>query len=234
MAKKLINSKVYQALSHIPHPEMPSQNLVGLGLIPEIKIQSNNVTVTLALPFLNIPIKEDLINSIQTAVSSLGNALEVEVVTREMGQDQRAAFMTQTRQNKPYEKSGGHIAKVLAVISGKGGVGKSSVTGLLATELHRQGWRVGVLDADITGPSIPKMFGVFDLPVGGAGGIQPVELHTGIKIMSINLLLPDKNQPIVWRGPLISRAIQKFWSDIAWGDLDFLIVDLPPGTADAA
>jgi Mrp family chromosome partitioning ATPase len=78
------------------------------------------------------------------------------------------------------------------------------------------------------------MFGVFDLPVGGVGGIQPVESHTGIKIMSINLLLPDKSQPVVWRGPLISRAIQQFWSDIAWGDLDFLIVDLPPGTSDAA
>jgi Mrp family chromosome partitioning ATPase len=234
MAKKLTQSEVYRVLANIPHPEIPSQDLVGLGMIPVVEVQGKFVTVTLELPFMNIPIKQDLIDSIREAVSGLQEELEIEVVTREMSPEQRAAFMTTARQEKTFEKSGGKIAKVLAVMSGKGGVGKSSVTGLLAVALHRKGWQVGVLDADITGPSIPKMFGVFDLPVGGVGGIQPVKSHTGIKIMSINLLLPDKSQPVVWRGPLISRAIQQFWSDITWGDLDFLLVDLPPGTSDAA
>jgi Mrp family chromosome partitioning ATPase len=127
-----------------------------------------------------------------------------------------------------------NISSVLAVMSGKGGVGKSSVAGLLASSFRRRGLQVGVLDADITGPSIPKMFGVTHLPEVGPYGVLPVDSITGIKIMSINLLLQDKDQPVVWRGPLIGRAIQQYWNDIDWGDLDFLIIDLPPGTADAA
>lgn len=131
-------------------------------------------------------------------------------------------------------KSNDRIGKVLAVMSGKGGVGKSSVAGLLASALQRRGMQIGILDADITGPSIPKMFGVHQMPQAGPGGIFPVDSSTGIRLMSINLLLPDEDQPVVWRGPLIGRAIQQFWSDILWGELDALIVDLPPGTADAA
>lgn len=130
--------------------------------------------------------------------------------------------------------AGVRIRRVLAVMSGKGGVGKSSVAGLLASALRKRGFKVGVLDADITGPSIPKMFGVHQLPEGGPEGILPIESRTGIKLMSINFLLQDEDQPVVWRGPLISRAIQQFWSDIAWGDLDVLVVDLPPGTSDAS
>jgi Mrp family chromosome partitioning ATPase len=126
------------------------------------------------------------------------------------------------------------IGKVLAVMSGKGGVGKSTVAGLLASALRRRGFLIGVLDADITGPSIPKMFGAHQAPEVGPEGISPVKSRTGIKLMSINLLLPAEDQPVVWRGPLISRAIEQFWGEIAWGDLDFLIVDLPPGTSDAA
>jgi Mrp family chromosome partitioning ATPase len=128
----------------------------------------------------------------------------------------------------------GQVDHVLAVMSGKGGVGKSSIAGLLAASLQRQGQKVGLLDADITGPSIPKLFGAHEMPAGSPDGILPVKSKTGIKLMSINLLLPDEDQPVVWRGPLIGRAIQQFWSDIIWGKLDILIVDLPPGTADAA
>jgi Mrp family chromosome partitioning ATPase len=120
-------------------------------------------------------------------------------------------------------------------MSGKGGVGKSMVSGLLAVSLRRRGHRVGLLDADITGPSIPKMF----FPNGARPGyveeaVLPAETPTGIKVMSINLLLENDDQPIIWRGPLISRAISQFWTDVQWGDLDYLIVDLPPGTSDAA
>jgi Mrp family chromosome partitioning ATPase len=126
------------------------------------------------------------------------------------------------------------IAHVVAVLSGKGGVGKSSVAAMLAVALHRREKGVGVLDADITGPSIPKMFGLHRQPAMSPLGILPVETETGIKVMSINLILPSEDQAVIWRGPLISNVIKQFWRDVAWGKLDYLIVDLPPGTSDAS
>lgn len=132
---------------------------------------------------------------------------------------------------KPNELS--NIAHVVAVMSGKGGVGKSSVTALLAVRLSRHGYRVGIMDADITGPSIPKMFGVKEQPVSLGFGILPVRSRTGISIMSLNLFLPHEDDPVIWRGPLIAGAVRQFWTDVAWGDLDYLLVDLPPGTGDA-
>jgi len=121
------------------------------------------------------------------------------------------------------------------VLSGKGGVGKSSVAGLLAVALRRKGFEVGLLDADITGPSIPKMFFPNSARPGQSPlGILPAETKTGIKVMSINLLLPSEDEAVIWRGPLISGAIKQFWGDVFWGDLDWLIVDLPPGTSDAS
>jgi Mrp family chromosome partitioning ATPase len=127
-----------------------------------------------------------------------------------------------------------HINSIIAVVSGKGGVGKSSAAALLAVTLRQAGHSVGLLDADITGPSIPKML-LPDpgRPMGSPLGILPLETTTGIKVMSINLLLADPNQAVIWRGPLISGAIKQFYGDVVWGDLDYLIVDLPPGTSDA-
>lgn len=129
---------------------------------------------------------------------------------------------------------GNDIKKVVAVMSGKGGVGKSSVTALLASYLSHQGAKVGVLDADVTGPSIPKLFGVHDMPTAGEDGkMVPPESRGGVKVMSLNLLLEDEESPVIWRGPLVSGAIKQFWTEVLWGDLDYLIVDLPPGTGDA-
>lgn len=125
------------------------------------------------------------------------------------------------------------IDHVIAVMSGKGGVGKSLVSALLAITLTKNGYRVGVLDADITGPSIPKLFGVKGVPEMLPSGIVPPSTSTGIKIMSINLLLPNEDDPVIWRGPLIATAVKQFWTDVIWGNLDYLIVDLPPGTGDA-
>jgi len=122
---------------------------------------------------------------------------------------------------------------VIAVMSGKGGVGKSLVTGLTAIALRRRGYEVGILDADITGPSIPRMFGVNGKPAGSDTGLLPVPSRSGIEVMSINLLLPGEDEAIIWRGPLIGRAITQFWEEVLWGKLDYMIVDLPPGTADA-
>jgi Mrp family chromosome partitioning ATPase len=125
------------------------------------------------------------------------------------------------------------IKQVVAVMSGKGGVGKSTLTALLAIALQKKGLRVGILDADITGPSIPKLFGLQQKPEASELGFFPVKSDTGLVIMSINLLLEKEDDPVIWRGPLIAGVIKQFWEEVVWGDLDFLLVDLPPGTGDA-
>ena len=130
----------------------------------------------------------------------------------------------------PHAKS--HIKKVIGVVSGKGGVGKSMTSAMMAVSMRRKGYKVGVLDADITGPSIPKLFGVHGPAMGTEDGINPVESHTGIKIMSINLLLEHDTDPVIWRGSLIAGTVKQFWTDVCWGDVDCLYVDMPPGTGD--
>ncbi len=134
-------------------------------------------------------------------------------------------------ENAPEKVSRPDIKNVIAVLSGKGGVGKSSVSALLAAGARRENYRVGLLDADITGPSIPRMFGINGLSPDSK--VSPAESSLGIKIMSLNLLLPSEDDPVIWRGPLIGGAVKQFWTDIEWGELDYLFIDLPPGTADA-
>ncbi len=124
------------------------------------------------------------------------------------------------------------VKKVIGVVSGKGGVGKSFVTASLATAMKKKGYAVGILDADITGPSIPKMYGVHGPATGSELGIDPIESPDGIKIMSVNLLMEDEEAPVVWRGPVIAGTVKQFWSEVFWGDLDYLFVDMPPGTGD--
>ena len=125
-----------------------------------------------------------------------------------------------------------NIKHVVAVVSGKGGVGKSMVTSLLATLMSQKGYKVGILDADITGPSIPKSFGIMGNALQNELGILPAESKGGIKIMSVNMLLKENDAPVVWRGPVIAGAVKQFWQDVVWGDLDFLFIDCPPGTGD--
>ena len=124
------------------------------------------------------------------------------------------------------------IKKVIGVVSGKGGVGKSMTSALLAVEMRRRGYRVGVLDADITGPSIPKLFGIHGRALGDENGIWPIQSRTGIDVMSVNLLLENEEDPVVWRGPVIAGAVKQFWQEVIWKDVDFLFVDMPPGTGD--
>lgn len=131
---------------------------------------------------------------------------------------------------KPHELS--DIKKVIGVVSGKGGVGKSMVTSLLAVTMQRRGFKTAVLDADITGPSIPKAFGLHDKAMGDNNGIYPVMTKTGIEVMSVNLLLPDETDPVVWRGPVIANTVKQFWTDVIWNDVDYMFVDMPPGTGD--
>ncbi len=125
-----------------------------------------------------------------------------------------------------------HIKKVIGVVSGKGGVGKSLVTSMLAVEMSRRGYKTAILDADITGPSIPKVFGLHEKAEGSEDGIYPVKTKTGIEVMSINLLLDDEKAPVVWRGPVIAGTVKQFWTDVVWNEVDYMFVDMPPGTGD--
>ena len=134
---------------------------------------------------------------------------------------------------KPMNKNS-NIKKVIGIVSGKGGVGKSLVSCLLASRCQRAGLKVGILDADITGPSVPKSFGITSRAMQDETGLLPTVTKTGVKMMSINLLLEDVNPPVVWRGPVISGVIEQFWTDVNWGELDYLFVDMPPGTGDVA
>ena len=131
---------------------------------------------------------------------------------------------------KPHELS--NIKKVIGVVSGKGGVGKSLVTTLLSVTMQRKGYQTAILDADITGPSIPKAFGIKEKAQGTENGIFPCKSKTGIEIMSVNLLLQNDTDPVVWRGPVIAGAVKQFWTDVIWNDVDFMFVDMPPGTGD--
>jgi len=131
---------------------------------------------------------------------------------------------------QPHELS--KIKKVIGIVSGKGGVGKSLVTSLMAVNSQRAGYKTAILDADITGPSIPKAFGLHEKAVGTDIGIMPAVTKTGIEVMSVNLLLPNETDPVVWRGPVIAGVVEQFWTDVVWNEVDFMFVDMPPGTGD--
>ncbi|HAU31380.1 MAG: ATPase-like, ParA/MinD [Desulfotomaculum sp. 46_296] len=144
-----------------------------------------------------------------------------------------AASAAESNKPKIIEQSEyNNIKKVIAIVSGKGGVGKSSVSALMAIGLRRQGYKVGILDADITGPSIPKMFGLNTHPESLDDHILPVKTSSGILVISLNLFLVEEDEPVIWRGPVLANVVKQFWTDVVWGDLDYLIVDLPPGTGD--
>jgi Mrp family chromosome partitioning ATPase len=192
------------------------RSLAKMNLVREISVGDGKASITLASTALSEHAQDWLRGKIGEAVSALPDVAGVEVTYAEA----KASELNDIR-------------SVVAVMSGKGGVGKSLVTGLIGIALARRGYDVGILDADITGPSIPRMFGISGRPAGSDTGILPVLSKTGIEIMSINLLLPNEDDPVIWRGPLIGKVITQFWEDVVWGSLDYLLVDLPPGTADA-
>jgi Mrp family chromosome partitioning ATPase len=171
----------------------------------------------------------------EKALLSFADVKSVQIDFAQMSEEDRKKLFETVRPNLPKLKEFNKVKKIVAVMSGKGGVGKSSVAALLASEARRQCLKVGLLDADITGPSIPRFFGLKSggLPQGEMG-ILPSYTESGIKVISTNLLLPEEDMPVVWRGPLITRAITQFWEETLWGELDLLLVDMPPGTSDAA
>ena len=192
------------------------RSLVKMNLVREVRIAERKVDITLASAALSLENQEWLKDRTSDVVQKLEGVEEVDV-----------SFVD----GKP--KDINEIRHIIAIMSGKGGVGKSLVASLTAIALKRQGCEVGILDADITGPSIPKMFGINTRPSGSDSGILPVSSRSGIELMSINLLLPSEDDAVIWRGPLIGKAITQFWEETLWGKLDYLVVDLPPGTADA-
>jgi ATP-binding protein involved in chromosome partitioning len=225
--------QVYQALQGVMDPEL-QRNLVELGMVRDVAVDDGRVSVTLALTTLACPLKDQIAADARQAVMALEGVGQVDVRLAEMSAEEQQRL----KQGQAQAGSAEHlndVRRVVAVMSGKGGVGKSLVSGLLAIALRRKGLQVGVLDADITGPSIPKMFFPHGARPGeGPVAILPAETRTGIKVMSINLLLEREDQAVIWRGPLIGKAIQQFWGDVLWGTLDYLVVDLPPGTSDAS
>ena len=223
---------VMNALKKVMDPEL-HRSVVELNMVRNLSVKDGTVSFTLALTIPECPLRDQLAEDARTAVQALPGIQDVRVTLGAMTEDERRAVLG-GKDQPPLAAGHNQIARVIAVMSGKGGVGKSLVTGLLATALKRAGHRVGILDADITGPSIPKLFGVHGPLIGGDTGIEPAQSRTGIKLMSVNFLLPDEGEAVIWRGPLISGAIQQFWGDVHWGALDYLLVDLPPGTSDAA
>ncbi|NIV39440.1 MAG: P-loop NTPase [Anaerolineae bacterium] len=226
---------VRKALEGVMDPEL-HKSLIELGMVREVRIKGSQVEIVLALTTLGCPLKDQIMGDVKEAVLALSGVREVEVELTEMtDEEKRRIGIGVPQQEKGAAEDLNEIRRVIAVMSGKGGVGKSLVSGLLAVALHKEGHRVGILDADITGPSIPKMF----FPDGARLGMSPMgpvppQSRGGVKVMSINLLLEEEDQAVIWRGPLVGGAIKQFWGDIFWGTLDYLIVDLPPGTSDAS
>jgi len=226
--------QIEEALQSVMDPEL-GRNIVDLGMVRDIAIVDKQVTFTFALTTLACPLRGQMVDEAKAEIAKLDPSLQVDVHLTEMSEaEKRKVLGREEGDEKPLAEKLNEIAHIVAVMSGKGGVGKSSVAALLAVALRRQGKRVGVLDADITGPSIPKMFGLHDRPFVGPFGLMPAQTRTGIKVMSINLLLQDETQAVIWRGPLIGGAIRQFWSEVYWHDLDYLVIDLPPGTSDAS
>jgi len=211
----ITEEQVRESLETVLVPAV-KRSIVRMNLVREVTTSDKKVNVTLASTGL-IPGAQDWIETkAKEAIEKLPEVNDVKVEYT----DAKAKDLNE-------------IDYIVAVMSGKGGVGKSLVSSLFAIALKRKGYEVGILDADITGPSIPKMFGLNVPPSGNESGILPVLSRSGIEVMSINLLLPSEDDAVIWRGPLIGNTIKQFGEEVLWGKLDYLIVDLPPGTADA-
>jgi ATP-binding protein involved in chromosome partitioning len=217
----LTEAAVFDALRHVQEPEL-GRDIVTLNMVKNIAIDNADVAFTLELTTPACPLKDEIERNVLAALEGIG-ATNVDIT---WGSMVRRAAPQQPQQLLP------NVKNIIAVASGKGGVGKSTVSVNLAVALAQSGAKVGLLDADITGPNIPMMLGVEGQPKSSENNkIIPLERH-GVKCISIQFFVPE-GQPIVWRGPLVGGAIQQFLRDVDWGDLDYLVIDLPPGTSDA-
>ncbi|MGI0091650.1 MAG: P-loop NTPase [Nitrososphaerales archaeon] len=242
--KEELTSKLREVID----PEI-GLNIVDLGMVRNVEIDGSRVKVNIALTVKGCPLAGTIENDINRVLRGIEGISSVSVDMGSMTKEELGSLGARLQQMKSQQKSSvgkapgmssgidrlekKAIQCIIAVVSGKGGVGKSYATAMLAVELRRQGYEVGVLDADITGPSIAKIFGLSGKPVADEKGVLPRVTETGIKIISMNLLLDTPDTPVIWRGPIINGVIRQLFNDVNWGDLHFLLVDLPPGTGDA-
>ncbi len=218
----LTSEDILGALRQVIDPDL-HRDLVTLGMIEGLEVEGGVVSFTLVLTTSACPLKEQIEADVRAKVMAVPGVRELKLTT--------TSKVRKPRDPSADRKALAGVAQVIAIGSGKGGVGKSTVSANLAVALARAGHRVGLMDADIYGPNIPRMLGVDQKPEVVGGKIQPLESH-GVKLMSLGFIV-EREAPAIWRGPIIMKIIQQFVRDVAWGDLDYFIVDLPPGTGDA-
>lgn len=225
--------QVRKALRNVLDPEI-GKPIEDIGMLKGIEVDGGNVRVFVLLTIAGCPLKDRINNDVTAAVSPIEGVESVEVVLGEMSGEEREGLVHQLRGGRPEETAffTDGDTEVISVASGKGGVGKSSVTANLAVALAAEGHQIGVVDADVWGFSIPRMMGVSGRPVAFNNMIMPLESH-GVKVISMGFFVSDET-PVIWRGPMLHKAVQQFLGDVYWGDLDFLLVDLPPGTGDVS
>jgi ATP-binding protein involved in chromosome partitioning len=230
---------VLEALATVDDPEI-GKPITELGMVEDVAIEGSRVGVRIKLTIPGCPLKDRITQDVTAAVGALDGVEDVQLFFGSMTDEERSALSTRLRAERgaanpeleiPFARADSRT-RVIAVASGKGGVGKSSVTVNLAAALAKLGHRVGVLDADIYGYSVPRMLGVSGKPVAFDGMVMPLQAH-GCKIISIGFFT-DPDRSVIWRGPMLHRALQQFLADVHWGELDFLVCDLPPGTGDIA
>lgn len=228
--------QVMAALATVNDPEI-HRPITDLNMVDSVEIDGSTVTVHALLTVAGCPMKNKIQTDITQAVAALEGVETVNVTMEAMNDEQKKALREKLNGGRPEKEipfnAPGNLTRVIAVTSGKGGVGKSSMTANLAAALAQQGLRVGVMDADIYGFSIPRMLGISTDPQVIDGMIIPPTGAAGVKVISIGMFVPD-GQPVIWRGPMLHRALQQFLADVFWGDLDVLLIDMPPGTGDVA
>jgi len=240
-------NSVINSLRGVLDPEI-GISIVDLNMVRDVSIEGSHVKVTIALTVAHCPLAKTLQTDVEKALKKSNEVKSVSVETTAMSKTElnelRTRLQNKAVQTQPAQGNGPgpgidrlgkrDLRNIIAIASGKGGVGKSFVTSMLAVQLRRLGYEVGILDADLTGPSIAKVFGLKERPSkSSTGRITPVLTRTGIKVMSINLVLDDPEMPVIWRGPIVNSVIRQLYWDVDWGSLHYLLVDLPPGTSDA-
>jgi len=230
-------AEVREALRSVMDPEI-GRPIEEIGMLRGIEVDGGTVAVHVLITIEGCPLKDRITQDVTAAVKPLSGVEDVQVRLTPMSQEERQALVTKLRgpaspaQAQPSKISFSPGTSIIAVASGKGGVGKSSVTVNLAVALAAEGHRVGILDADVWGFSVPRMIGASGKPVGFNDMILPLEAH-GVKVISMGFFVPEET-PVIWRGPMLHKAIEQFLGDVYWGDLDFLLCDLPPGTGDVS